>query len=129
MRSFKTKWFVRFARKHRIPDHVLKEAVDRAERGSIDADLGGGVIKQRIARSQEGKSGGFRSIVLFRAQGSAFFVYAFPKNVRDNIGSTELAGFKVLADEMLGYDDAKLAKAVLSGTLTEVVRNGQETHE
>jgi hypothetical protein len=67
--------------------------------------------------------------VLFRAQDRAFFVYAFPKSVRDNIGPTELAGFKALADEMLGYDDTKLAKAVLSGTLTEVLRNEQETHE
>ena len=73
MRIFKTKWFVRFARKQGIGDADLRAAVDRAVAGMIDADLGGGVIKQRIARPGEGKSGGFRSMVLFRAGEKAFF--------------------------------------------------------
>jgi hypothetical protein len=65
LRIFKTKWFVRFARKERISDGALIDAVERAERGLIDADMGGGVIKQRLARPSEGKSGGLRSIILF----------------------------------------------------------------
>ncbi len=57
MRVFKNAWFERFARKQRIPDEALLEAVARAERGQIDADLGGGVIKQRVARRGQGRSG------------------------------------------------------------------------
>lgn len=79
MRVFKNAWFERFSRKQRIPDQVLLEAVDRAERGVIDADLGGGVIKQRIARKGRGKSGGFRTVILYRASERAFFVYGFAK--------------------------------------------------
>jgi hypothetical protein len=55
---FKSRWFRRFAMKERIGDAVLREAVGRAERGQIDADLGGGVIKQRVARPGQGKSRG-----------------------------------------------------------------------
>lgn len=55
-RIFKTKWFRRFARKEGIEDAVLVEAVPRAEKGQIDANLAGGVIKQRIARrDREGR--------------------------------------------------------------------------
>jgi hypothetical protein len=56
MRAFKTKWFSRFARQELIADASLWEAIERAERGLIDADLGGGLIKQRIARQGKGRS-------------------------------------------------------------------------
>jgi hypothetical protein len=51
VRIFKSKWFQRFAKKEGIADPDLCEAVARAEKGQIDADLGGGVIKQRVART------------------------------------------------------------------------------
>ena len=82
MRIFKSRWFQRFARKEGIADAVLREAVARAERGQIDADLGGGVIKQRIARPGQGKSKGYRTIVIFRRGAKAFFVYGFSKSQR-----------------------------------------------
>jgi hypothetical protein len=122
LRIFKTKWFVRFARQQGIEDGALRDAVRRAERGQIDADLGGGVIEQRIARPKEGKSGGYRSIVLFRSGERAFFVYGFPKSARDNIRRDELRAFKALAIEMLDYDEAALKKALTSGAVVEVKR-------
>lgn len=126
MRVFKTKWFLRFARQQGIEDEALCEAIARAEKGLIDAELGGGVIKQRIARPNEGKSGGFRSIVLFRSGDKAFFVYGFPKSARGNIRTDELKGFKELADQMLGYDDAALAKALKSGAILELACDEQD---
>lgn len=75
MRVFKNKSFARFCRRARITDAVLCGAVDAASRGLIDADLGGGVIKQRIARHGEGKSGGFRTIILLRICERALFVH------------------------------------------------------
>ena len=122
MRIFKTRPFARFARKARLSDTTLQEVVDRAERGLIGADLGGGVIKQRIAREGGGRSGGFRTIILFRAGRLSFFVHGFAKNDRDNIEGTELAAFKLLAARLLSYDDAALAEAVAAGVLTEVKR-------
>lgn len=120
LRIFKTKWFARFARREDIADADLCEAIEQAEKGLIDADLGGGVIKQRIARPNEGKSGGYRSIVLFQVGQKAFFVYGFPKSARDNVRKDELQGFKELADEMLNYDDEALGKALKAGALSEV---------
>ena len=76
---------MRFTRKSKIGDDALLDAIDRAERGLIDADLGGGVIKQRVARPGEGKSSGFRVIVFFRHKERAFFVHGFAKNEKDNI--------------------------------------------
>ena len=66
MRTFKTRPFARFTHRECIADEALCDAVERAERGLVDADLGGGVIKQRIAWRGQGRSGGFRTIVAFR---------------------------------------------------------------
>ena len=66
MRIFKNAWFERFARKQKIPDAVLRDAIRRAEQGLIDADLGGGVIKQRVARPGQGRSGGYRTLIVYR---------------------------------------------------------------
>jgi hypothetical protein len=129
LRIFVTRWFARFARRERIAAADLREAVRRAESGLLDADLGGGVIKQRIARPHAGKSGGFRSIVLFRTGERAFFVYGFAKNARATIRPDELLGFKRLAAEMLSYDDAALAKAVAGGALEEVRSDEQDLSE
>lgn len=121
MRTFKNKAFMRFAKKAGIGDAALCEAIRDAERGLITAELGGGVIKQRIARSGQGKSGGFRTMIVFRAGARAFFVHGFAKNEKDNIGKDELAALKKLASDSLGYDDRAIARVVASGTLTEVI--------
>jgi hypothetical protein len=129
VRIFKTRWFARFARQQEIDDQSLCDAVARAERGLIDADLGGGVIKQRIARPNEGKSGGFRSIVLFRSGENAFFVFGFPKSAKDNIRTDELKGFKALAEEMLNYDAGALKRATANNAVTEVVCDDEDIPE
>ena len=126
LRIFKNRWFVRFARQQGIEDTSLCEAIANADRGLIDVDLGGGVIKQRNARPNEGKSGGFRSIVLFRSGDKSFFVYGFSKSARGNIRKDELKGFKELASAMLGYDKAVLTKALKSGAIVEVKCNEQD---
>ncbi len=124
-----TRWFTRFARREGLADTELREAVRRAARGLVDADLGGGVLKQRIARRHTGKSGGFRSIVIFRAGDRAIFVYGFAKSARASIRPDELVGFRRLAANMLAYDDAALARAVASGALVEVGPDEQDLSE
>lgn len=120
MRIFKTKWFVRYARRDRITDASLCEAVDRAGRGLIDADLGGGVIKQRVARKGQGRSGGFRVLIAFRNEDRSVFLYGFAKNERDNIDGDELATLKDIAAGWLAASDARLDEAVRQGVLEEV---------
>jgi hypothetical protein len=124
MRLFKTKLFARFASDNDIADEELRDAILHAEKGLIDADLGGGVIKQRLPREGAGRSGGFRSIILFRRADKAFFVYGFAKNDRSNIKRDELKAFRKLADTMLDLEAADLASAMKNGTITEIMRHG-----
>lgn len=124
MRVFKTKAFARFARRERIADWELRDAIRRVEGGLLDADLGSGVVKQRIAREGEGRSGGFRSVILYRRGSLAFFVHGFAKSDRDNIRRHELTAFRRLADVMLALDREALAAAVNNGTITEIEFDG-----
>lgn len=120
MRILKNLWFAKYARKQAISDAVLIDAVARAESGLIDADLGGGVIKQRIAREGGGKSGGYRSIILFREGDRAIAVFAFAKSERANLTLKELAAFRKIAGPMLALSHAALDEKVKSGSLIEV---------
>ncbi|MDR0684329.1 MAG: type II toxin-antitoxin system RelE/ParE family toxin, partial [Spirochaetaceae bacterium] len=94
MRIFKTTWFSRLAAKEGISDEELKALVDSLEHGEAEADLGGGVYKQRIARAGGGKSGGYRVIVYFKSEYRSFFVYGYAKSDRENINKNELKYFK-----------------------------------
>ena len=123
MRVFKNAWFERFARKEKISAEALWEAVERAEQGQIDADLGGGVIKQRIARPGGGKSKGYRSIVLYRKDDKAFFVFGFPKSEQDNIREDEEVQFKKMAKQVLALTDEQLQRLIDNGQFEEVVKD------
>lgn len=120
MKIYKNLVFARFARRQRISDKALCEAIERAERGLIDADLGGGVIKQRIARPNEGRSGGFRSLILFRVAQRAIFAFGFAKNQRDNISDDNLKALKLVAKTLLELDDERFQELVEKEELTEV---------
>jgi hypothetical protein len=105
VRIFKNAWFKRFARRQKIQDATLREAVRRAERGLVDADLGGGVIKRRVARPAEGRSGGYRTLILYRQVHRAFFVYGFAKSQQANISGEEEAASKKAARHVLELTD------------------------
>lgn len=120
MRILKSKHFARFMKDTGITNADLLEAVRQAEQGLIDADLGGGLLKQRIARPNQGKSGGFRTILVFRADDRSVFLYGFAKNNRANISRDELKALKMLAAELLAYTAAQLEQAVRKGALLEV---------
>lgn len=123
MKIFKNAWFGRFARKEKISADVLWDAVERAEKGQIDADIGGGVIKQRIARPGAGKSKGYRSIILFRKGEKSFFVYGFSKSDLGNIREDEEEQFKKMAKHVLALTDAQLSELIANGQLEEVTRD------
>lgn len=126
MRVFMTRVFARFARKEGLDDKRLCDAIARAERGSIDADLGGGLIKQRIARLGRGRSGGYRTVVAFRTLERSVFLYGFAKNERANIDAPELSDLKKLAKLVLGYTESQITKAVGESELKELPYADQE---
>lgn len=124
MSVYKTKEFSRFARKADLGSEELLEAAKAVTSGRWDADLGGGVFKQRIARDGGGKFGGFRTIILFKVGGHSFFVHGFAKSEKTNITPKELKALKKLAATLLGLDAAGLAKASAAGEIAEVVSDG-----
>ena len=126
LRVFKTKWFGRYALKAHIDDDSLKEAIKRAERGLVDAELGGNVIKLRIARKGEGRSSGYRTVVAYKKGKRAVFLYGFAKNERENIDDDELTTFKELAVEWFKASDQEISRSISNGLLQEV-NYGKET--
>ena len=120
MRIFKNTWFTRYADKEGIKDGELKEAINQLEAGQTEADLGGGVYKLRVARHDEGKSGGYRVIVFFRSEERTFFVYGFAKSARGNIDQGELRVFKNRSKDALSMTDEQINDRVKNGTLIEV---------
>lgn len=120
MRTFKTKAFTRFARKERISDTALCEAVARAERGAIDADLGGGIVERRVARPGQGRSGGFRTLTAYRSSTRAVFIHGFAKSDLDNIDDAEAADLRKAARTYMALTDQDLDRAVAEKRLLEI---------
>jgi hypothetical protein len=124
VRIFKNKLFIRFARKAGISNAKLCQAVKEMESGKIDADYGGGVVKQRIAHPHAGKSGGYRSVILYHRGNKSFFVYGFAKNERENMNKVQERNFKQLAKALFAFSDDEIAKIVKTGACEEIMCNG-----
>jgi hypothetical protein len=115
-------------RKTRLPEDALCDAVSEMTRGLIDADLGGGVIKKRIALPGQGKRGGARTIVATKKiEGHWFFLYGFRKNERASIDRDELKMLQEVARELLGLDDRQLATALSAGEIMELCDGNKPT--
>ena len=126
MRVFKLKAFARFQRRERMADSALGKAVHSAEQGLVEADLGGGLIKQRVARPGQGKSGGYRTVIAYRQGERAVFLFGFAKNARANLDDDELAYWQRIGRSYLALDDERLDAAITADELTEV-SYGDET--
>lgn len=120
MRVFKIKKFARFQRQERLTDEALTDAVIRAESGLIDADLGGGLLKQRVARRGRGRSGGYRTILAYRQGDRAVFLFGFAKNDQENIGGDELSVLREFGRYWLSLDDETIFVAETEGRLMEI---------
>lgn len=119
-RVFRTRTFTRWTRKTSLADADLAAAVAEMARGLIDADLGGHVVKKRIALAGRGKSGGARTIVATNLDDRWYFVFGFAKNERSTIGREELRAFQMLAEDLLSLDAKAVAVARDAGEISEV---------
>ena len=111
--------------KEGITDNELKGIVKQLENGQFYANLGGGVYKMQLARPSEGKSGGYRVIVVFKSEFRTFFTYCFPKSKRDNIEDNELRLYKKQAKENLALTEDQINQWLRAKTLIEV-EQGEE---
>jgi hypothetical protein len=112
-------------RKTELSDKALCEAVKEMERGLIDADLGGGVVKKRIALPGRGKSGGTRTLVATNKGERWFFVFGFEKNERANVSATELEALQNIAHDLLKLSARELDTYVDKGALQEICHDHQ----
>lgn len=103
LRIFVTRTFDRLARKSGLDDQALLDAVNRAEQGLVDAHLGHFLIKQRIARTGEGCSGGYRTIIAYRKGDVAVFIFAFAKSDQENLSDRELVNLQGLAETFANF--------------------------
>jgi hypothetical protein len=120
MRVLVTKAFKRFQRKERIGDQALLQAVERAELGLIDADLGGGLIKQRVSRPGQGRSSGYRTIIAFHVNGRAVFLFGFAKSAQSNVDAATLSHWQAVGAGLMAASDKAIDTAIASHELHEV---------
>jgi hypothetical protein len=126
VRLYKLKAFARFQRRERISDQALGQAIRSAEAGLVDAELGGGLIKQRVARPGQGKSGGYRTIIAYRRGSRAVFLFGFAKSERENLDDDELAHWQRVGRVYLGLDDDGLEGVITADELMEVSYDEEE---
>lgn len=119
-RVFKNRHFSRWLRKTALMDSALCRAVTEMECGLIDVDLGGGVIKKRVALPGRGKSGSLRTLLATNRDDRWFFVFGFAKNERENISAKELEALRMLAEDLLKLSSTALDIDIENGVLQEI---------
>jgi len=120
MQVFTTRAFSRLDVAGELRDSDLIAAVAEMNDGLWDANLGGQVYKKRVALAGRGKSGGARTLIAFKSDDRAFFMYGFSKNQRSNITTKEKQTLKLMARELLGYSGKQLRQALKHGVLIEI---------
>ena len=105
-----------------LTDAALCAAVEEMSQGLVDADLGGDIVKKRVALP-----GGASTIVATKMAGRWFFLYGFSKNQRSNIDKDELRVLQEVARELLGFDDRQLAIALAAGEIVEICDGDDKT--
>lgn len=123
MRVFKNGVFNRWADKESILDSQLITAVNEMQNGLVEADLGGGVYKKRIAMQGKGKSTSYRTLLAYKLENNAFFLYGFAKSKQDNISKNELRALKLLAKQLQNYVKQELDDLIAKRVLFEVIGN------
>jgi hypothetical protein len=101
MIKLKTKWFKKWAKKNKLRIFDLNKAIEALESNLSTSDLGSGLFKVRVPKAGKGKSGGFRTLIVFERDNKLFFVYGFSKNEKENLEKEELRDFKTLAKDLI----------------------------
>ena len=120
MLKLKTKWFNKWAKKNAVTDKSLNIAIENLSNNLGSVYLGSGLYKIRTQKAGQGKSGGFRTIVVFRKEDVAIFVYGFAKNEKDNLDKEELRYFKKLAKDLLSLQSKKYLELIKQGVFIRI---------
>jgi len=120
MEKFTTKWFKKWAKKSKLKDKDLLETIENLKDGLSTADLGSNLFKVRVKRENSGKSSGFRTIVVYKENKRAIFLYGFGKNEKENITKTELLYFKKLGNDFLALSPNEIKQLIENMSLFNI---------
>jgi len=120
MKRLKTKWFSKWAKKQKLVDARLLLAITNMQNSLSSINLGGGLYKVRVSLEYSGKSGAYRTIVVYRKNDIAVMVYGFMKKEQENLSSSELRSFKKLAKDILALNNEELEKAIEDKVFTQI---------
>jgi hypothetical protein len=125
MRVFKNKWFTRWARTEDVPDAALLQAAAEVVAGQVEADLGGGLFKKRVAREGSGKRRGYRVLIGYKKPHTRriVFLYAFAKNTRANISDKEKMALSLVAEALVSATEEQIGALLEEGSIVEVQRH------
>ncbi len=115
-KNWRQKWFNKWARKNALSDKALIDTIDNVSANLGSVNLGGGLFKVRTPKIGKGKSGGFRTILIFKEKEIAIFVYGFAKTDKDNLDREELKYFKMLAKDLIKIKSSELVKLKKQGS-------------
>jgi hypothetical protein len=115
MKVFKLKDAAREARKNKISDEDLCEAIARAEKGHIDAEIGKFLIKQRM-----GRSGDYQTIIVYKRGDRAVFLHIFPKSRKANLSSYEETVLRDAAKVLANIGDVHIPALIDTGEWIEI---------
>lgn len=126
MRVFKSKHVSKWAKKKHISDTTLWDAAREIAEGKIDADLGKGLVKKRLAMEGQGKRGSYRLIVAYKRPNPEriFFIDYFAKNEKSNLADSELVALQMTARDYLAASDELLNKVIGINLIIEI-KNGE----
>lgn len=120
MKIFKHRHFHQWVKSENLTDGDLKQVIDEIALGLHDGNLGSGLYKKRIPKPGRGKRGSYRTLLAFKEEERAFFVYGYAKNVKANISPVELAIYRDLSKTLLGADEKMLENMIKTGSVIEV---------
>ncbi len=115
-----TKWFRKWAKKNKLTDYDLIDAVGNFQKGLSSTELGSNLFKIRVARKNRGKSAGFRTIIAYQENDRTIFLYGFAKNDKSNIDKKELITLKTLGRDLLCLNSDQIKIAQEDGLLFEL---------
>ncbi len=112
MKRISTRWFKKWSKTVNLTNRDLLEAIENLEDGLSTANLGSHLFKVRVKREHSGKSSGFRTIIVYKENDRAIFLYGFGKNEKQNIGKAELLYFKKLGNDLLALNSEQLEQSM-----------------
>ena len=126
MYRLKTKWFSKWASKNSLSDSDLKAAIINLIEDKGVSNLGGNLYKIRVSRDHEGKSGGYRTLIAYKKDERAIFLFAFAKNEKDNLDRIELSALKKLAGDYTSLDSEEIKRQIILGNLIELEKKNEK---